>query len=394
MSILVINSGSSSIKFACIGASTGEHYFTGQISGIGTDLATYEVTFENDTQKKKTPIHDHGQAIKCVVKLIEKLDFNISAIRAIGHRVVHGGNKLIEPSLIDDTCIEQIESVSALAPLHNPANLAGIRACQRIFPDLPQVAVFDTAFHRTIPEVAHRYAINREIADKYQVRKYGFHGISHEYIAHSAANRTGKTPNTINLISCHLGNGASITAIKAGESVDTSMGLTPLAGLIMGTRSGDIDPGIMDYLGREAKLSLESLHKLLNTQSGLKGIAQESADMRTLTKLADAGHAGAQLAIDMFCYRLARYIGSYFILVAPIDCLVFTGGIGENSTLVRKNTLKRIEILGFQIDEERNNAPEDTGLISRDASTPVYVIKTNEEWQIAKSTQAVIGDRP
>jgi acetate kinase len=318
---------------------------------------------------------------------------DVSELLGIGHRVVHGGEMFHQPTLIDDTVLEGIRKMVPLAPLHNPANLAGIEITLQHAADIPQVAVFDTAFHQSIPPHAFHYALPKELYEQLQVRRYGFHGTSHYYVAKQAAKFLNKPLSSLNLIVLHLGNGASATAIQQGLSVDTSMGMTPLEGLVMGTRSGDIDPAIPYYLSQNKAMSDKEINTMLNKESGLKGLCREN-DMRAVHQKADAGDDDAQLALDIYCYRIKKYIGAYFAVLGRIDALVFTGGIGENAVYVREKTCAGLEMLGIAINPEKNRQESSA---ARDISTKgeavsVLVIPTNEELEIAMQTMACIQE--
>jgi acetate kinase len=305
--------------------------------------------------------------------------------------VVHGGEAFSESVILNEQVIASIESAADLAPLHNPANLTGIKVTRELAPDTPQIAVFDTAFHQSIPEHSYLYALPHELYKNNKVRRYGFHGTSHSYVARQAANHLGKSLDELSIISLHLGNGASAAAIKNGKCRDTSMGLTPLEGLIMGTRSGDLDPAILFYLGRETGMDMDELDKLLNKQSGLKGICGEN-DMRTITQSAAGGDNRAQLALTMFCYRIKKYIGSYMAVLGGADCIIFTGGIGENSSLVREMSCAGLHALGITIDKEKNSrgGKETFTIQTAESYVQVLVVPTNEELEIARQTLQVL----
>ncbi len=313
-------------------------------------------------------------------------------ITAIGHRVVHGGEAFHEPVIIDKTVIQAIQEHAPLAPLHNPANLIGIEACQESFSGIPQVAVFDTAFHQTIPPRAFHYAIEHELYEKYKVRRYGFHGTSHKYVAFQTAKFLGTTLDTLNLITIHLGNGSSMAAIQNGKCIDTTMGMTPLEGIVMGTRSGDIDPGILFFLAKELKMSIPDLDTLLNKKSGLKGLCGTN-DMRDVLEKRKAKDPKAILAFDLYVYRIKKYIGAYFAALGKLDAIVFTGGIGENSSDIRYGTCENLDALGISISEKKNqiNNGQTRSIHSDGGKVQVLVIPTNEELQIAKGTMNVIG---
>ena len=329
---------------------------------------------------------NHQQALQVLIETFTQQKLLQGPPLAIGHRVVHGGETFREAALIDTDTIAAIEKVSGLAPLHNPVNLVGINAMQVLFPSVPQVAVFDTAYHQTLPEKAYRYALPKHCYEDWGVRRYGFHGTSHHFMVQEAARLLGKTVESTSIISAHLGNGCSITAIQDGKSVDTSMGLTPLEGLVMGTRSGDVDPGLFDYLSGQG-VSAADVHAMLNNESGLMGLSGHTNDMRTLCELAEQGDKPARLAIDVFCFRLARYIGAMTASLTHLDAVVFTGGIGENSAEVRRETIKHLGLLGLTIDPEHNqqHGKHSGNRVSHaDSHFPILTIPTNEELVIAQ----------
>jgi len=320
--------------------------------------------------------------------------FDISDLSAVGHRVVHGGEEISKSVIISNKIIKTISQYSDLAPLHNPPNLMGIRAMRHLLPRVPQVAVFDTAFHQTIPQRAHLYAIPYELYQKYRIRKYGFHGTSHRYVAWRAARLLNKTEEETNLITCHLGNGCSITAIEGGKSIDTSMGFTPLEGLIMGTRSGDIDPAIIFYLTERQGMEINKINTLLNWRSGLLGVSGVSNDIREIQKEAERGNKRAKLALEMFGYRIKKYIGAYTAILSRLDALVFTGGIGENAVDIRREICNNLGNIGIELDDRENKeAVQKERLIStKDSKTRVFVIPTDEEAMIAYETYKVLND--
>lgn len=317
---------------------------------------------------------------------------NPGELSGIGHRVVHGGEKFKEPTRITPEVLAAIQALIPLAPLHNPANLLGIEVALESAPSVPQVAIFDTAFHQSLPPYAYRYAIPRKLYEAHQVRRYGFHGTSHRYVAKKAAEFLGRPLDSLNLISLHLGNGASAAAIQNGKCIDTSMGLTPLEGLIMGTRCGDLDPAIIFYLGRETGLSSKEVETILNKESGLKGICGAN-DMRTVGELAAGGDPEAQLAIRMYCYRIKKYIGAYHAALGPLDALIFTGGIGEHASFIRQGCCAGLAHLGLELDQEKNRGLRDgdAALESRDSRVKILVIPTNEELEIAEQTMVCLG---
>ncbi len=401
MKILVLNSGSSSLKFQLFALPALSVAASGLVEGIGEASGAARINFVDDNGGEKTherslPVPDHSQAIRIMGDMLRESGCfsDISEVEAIGHRVVHGGEKFHEPVLIDQAVIETIERLVPLAPLHNPANLTGIRVTMEHAPDTPQVAVFDTAFHQTMPEHAFMYALPYETYSKFHVRRYGFHGTSHGFVARRAADYLGSPIEELNIITLHLGNGASAAAIRGGRCIDTSMGMTPLEGLVMGTRSGDFDAAILFYLAREAGMDVDALDRMVNRQSGLKGICGEN-DMRTITEAAEKGDEKARLALEIFCYRLKKYIGSYMAALGGVDCIVFTGGIGENSAVVRMKACSGLETMGITIDQGKNagRRKEIMAIHSDDSSCAVLVVPTDEELEIARQTIKVCGIR-
>ena len=383
-SLIVINCGSSSLKFAVFSEAEETVLLKGMAERLGGNEAS--LTIERDGKSTVTPIPgaSHHAALQVAAGSMTGLN-----PRAIGHRVVHGGENFTGSALINQEVIDAVESCSNLAPLHNPANLLGIRTTLDIFPHLPQVAVFDTAFHQTLPPKAFLYAIPYGYYEKLKVRRYGFHGTSHHYVSSEAARLLGKNPQAISLITMHLGNGCSACAIRNGRSVDSTMGLTPGEGLVMGTRSGDVDPALHQFLQDQTGMSLREITTMLNSRSGLLGLSGLSNDMRTLSEAAHHGHERAKVAIEVFCYRLAKSVSGLTAALDSIDALVFTGGIGENSAWVRDLTISHLKILGVELDSEKNarHGQSDGGWISSSASRiPCLVIPTNEELMIARET--------
>ena len=401
MNILVINSGSSSIKYQIFDMPNATAITHGWIERIGEPQSHITHRWHNAPNDIREiqidePIPDHAHAFNRIATLIQDnsgLGEN-TKLTAIGHRVVHGGETFLAPSLIDQNVIDQIRQMNPLAPLHNPANLTGIEVCMTLFPHLPQVAVFDTAFHHTMPPHAYHYPVPHTWYTDHHVRRYGFHGISHAYIAKQAAAHLHHPLTSLNLITLHLGNGASATAIKAGQCIDTSMGLTPLEGLMMGTRCGNIDPAIPFYLARQTGADPATLENELNKNSGLKGICGVN-DMREAQRLADSGDPQARLAIDMYCYRIKKYIGAYYAALGHVDAIVFTAGIGENSATVRQNACDGLQALGIAIDDDKNTNVSDpvTEIQSDDASIKILVIATNEEMEIARQTMDYVNQQ-
>ena len=394
MNILVINCGSSSLKFQLINAESEKLIAKGICERIGIDGSKIAYTPAGGTKEETvTPMKDHTDAIRLVLEALtnEKTGVvkSLQEIGAVGHRIVHGGEKFAEATLITDEVIEAIAQCNDLAPLHNPANLIGIHACKALMPGTPMVAVFDTAFHQTMPDKAYMYGLPYEYYEKYKIRRYGFHGTSHSYVSRKAAEVLGKKYEDLKIIVCHLGNGASVSAVKNGKCVDTSMGLTPLEGLIMGTRSGDIDPAIMEFIAHKEGKSIDEIMNILNKKSGVLGLSGNlSSDFRDLE---DAYHAGNERAIntmETFAYRVAKYIGAYTAAMNGVDVICFTAGVGENCSFVREMICDQyLGYLGVKIDREANaKRGEDIAVSTPDSKTTVMVIPTNEELAIARET--------
>ena len=395
MNILVINCGSSSLKYQLINSETEGVLAKGLCERIGIDgMLTYQPE-GGEKEKSEIAMPTHTEAINAVLAALtnEKSGVikSLSEVGAVGHRVVHGGEKFTSSCLINDESMKAIEECNDLAPLHNPANLIGIRACQELMPGVPMVAVFDTAFHQTMPDVAYTYGIPYEYYEKYKVRRYGFHGTSHSYVSKRTAEIVGKPYDQMKIIVCHLGNGASISAVNCGKSVDTSIGLTPLEGLVMGTRSGDLDPAIIDFVGKKEGLSLDEMNEVLNKKSGMLGISGVSSDGRDLEAAAETGNKRAQLALDVFDYRVIKYIGAYAAAMNGVDAIAFTAGIGENNIKMRKDVCSSLTYLGVKLDEEKNNVRGEERIISADDSkVQVLLVPTNEELAIARETLALV----
>ena len=393
--VLVLNCGSSSLKFAVINPSNGDEIISGLAECF--NLPDARIKWKISGKKGATdlpPNSAHSEAIAYIVEeIIKKEEGLAEQFVAVGHRIVHGGEKFTHSVLVDESVLAEIEECAALAPLHNPAHALGIRAAQSAFPSLPQITVFDTAFHQTMPAKAFMYALPYDLYDKHHVRRYGMHGTSHLFVTHEAAKALNKPLEETNIISAHLGNGASVTAIKNGKCVDTSMGMTPLAGLVMGTRCGDIDPSIIGYLVTSLGYSIEKVMDLLQKESGLLGITGTSSDFRDILDGCDKGDERSILAMDMFSYRLAKYIGAYAIPLGRIDAIVFTGGIGENSHLVRTKVLELLTIFGYQMDQEKNKVTRlgKQGVITAEGTPVAMVIPTNEEWVIAQDAARIAG---
>ncbi|MFF4056999.1 acetate kinase [Streptomyces sp. NPDC001668] len=394
--VLVLNSGSSSVKYQLLDMRDSSRLAVGLVERIGEQSSRLKHTPEGGESREWTgPIADHDAALKAVAEELAKdgLGLDSPELAAIGHRVVHGGKTFTEPTVIDDAVLAEIERLIPVAPLHNPANLTGIRTARALRPDLPQVAVFDTAFHTTMPESAARYAIDVETADAHRIRRYGFHGTSHAYVSRATAELLGKSPDEVNVIVLHLGNGASASAVRGGRCVDTSMGLTPLEGLVMGTRSGDMDPAVIFHLMRVGKMSTDEIDTLLNKKSGLIGLCGDN-DMREIRRRVDEGDEQAKLAFDIYIHRLKKYIGAYYAVLGRVDAIAFTAGVGENAAPVREAAVAGLEELGLLLDPERNAVRADgPRLISRENSrVTIAVVPTDEELEIATQTYALVGD--
>ncbi|GAD80029.1 acetate/propionate family kinase [Vibrio ezurae] len=388
--VLVINSGSSSLKFAVIDSESGEALVSGLGECFGLPEATIAWKFngEKTEQAITAPDNHHQEAINRIVKLMEELSLK-ETIVAVGHRIVHGGEKFTSTVRIDDAVLAEIESISDLAPLHNPAGAKGIKAAMEAYPSLPQFAVFDTAFHQTMPKKAFTGSISHELYDEYRIRRYGFHGTSHYFVSQEAAKVIGKSVEESNFITVHLGNGASVCAIANGKSVDTSMGFTPQAGLMMGTRCGDLDPGVIEFLLKKG-WTQEKVFETLYKKSGFLGVSGLTSDARGILEAMAEGHEGATLAFQVFTYRVAKYIASYLVPLNALDAVIFTGGIGENALDIRREILENLSLLGFTEDKAGNEAARfgAAGQIGESAllGAKVLVIPTNEEFVIAKES--------
>lgn len=401
MKVLVINSGSSSIKYQLLDMEDESVLVSGLIERIGDargDLINkaFPGSDKQVITEMEHPIPDHDTGMRLAIELLcdpyKGVISNTSEIGAIGHRVVHGGEDFHEPTLIATEVIAAIEANVPLAPLHNPANLDGIRVAMELFPGVPQVAVFDTAFHQTIPAHAYMYALPHALYEKDRVRRYGFHGTSHKFVAGECARMLGKPLGALNCITVHLGNGCSMTAVENGRSVDTSLGMTPLEGLVMGTRSGDVDPAIHTFLSRNKGMNIEAIDGMLNKESGLKGLCGMN-DMRDIHAAIDAGDAQAKLALDVQTYRNRKYLGAYMAVLGRVDAIVFTAGIGENDDIVRRESLKGLENFGVKVDPAANARRSKTPfrISSDDSMVAVWVIPTNEELAIARETRAILA---
>jgi len=397
MKVLVINCGSSSLKYQLIDMDNEVTMAKGLVERIGIEgsILTHEPKGK-DKVKILEPMKDHTDAIKLVLDALvdgkHGVIKSMDEIGAVGHRVVHGGEKYSQSVLINDAVMEAIEECCKIAPLHNSPNIIGINACKALMPNTPMVAVFDTAFHQTMPDYTYMYALPYELYEKYGIRKYGFHGTSHRYVSQIAADMLGKDIKDVKLITCHLGNGASVAAIKNGKSVDTSMGFTPLEGLVMGTRCGDLDPAIVNHLQLETQMSSQEVNNILNKKSGILGISGVSSDFRDVGDAASKGNERAKLALDMFYYQVKKYVGAYAAIMGGVDAIVFTAGLGENSKDARANIVEGLEFLGVKIDNVKNDMRGKQAEISTsDSSVKVFVIPTNEELVIARDSKELVG---
>jgi acetate kinase len=398
--VLVLNCGSSSLKYQLLDMADHRRLAVGLVERIGertSRLVHTPLAAGGERREQQAPIADHDAALKAVAAELaaDGLGLDSPELAAIGHRVVHGGRRFTEPTLIDEAVLAEVERLVPLAPLHNPANLTGIATARALNPHLPQVAVFDTAFHTTMPEHAARYAIETETADAHRIRRYGFHGTSHAYVSRRTAELLGRDPSEVNVIVLHLGNGASASAVRGGRCVDTSMGLSPLEGLVMGTRSGDVDPAVVFHLARVAGMSVDEIDTLLNKRSGLVGLCGDN-DMREITRRIGEGDPAAQLAFDVYIHRLKKYLGAYHAVLGRLDAVAFTAGVGENAANVREAALAGLEPLGLAVDPERNAVRGDGArLISPDGSrVAVAVVPTDEELEIAQQVYTLVGGRP
>ncbi len=397
MNILVINCGSSSLKYQLINSDTEDVLAKGLVERIGIDGARLNHTPKGgDKVVIEEDIPDHNKAVKMVTDALTNEKYGVvkslDEIDAIGHRVVHGGEKFNKAVIINDSVLKDIESLNDLAPLHNPANLIGINSCITNMPGKPNVAVFDTAFHQTMPEKAFMYGLPYEYYEKYKVRRYGFHGTSHDFVSAHAAEMIGRDRKDLKIIVCHLGNGASVSAVMNGKCVDTSMGLTPLEGLIMGTRSGDLDPAILSFIGEKEGLSATEVNNVLNKKSGVLGLSNNtSGDFRDLAEAEEAGNKYAKLALDTYCYRVAKYIGSYIMAMQGVDIIALTAGIGENNYRVRRGICDYLKYLGVEVDDEKLKIRGEDLIVSTDDSRiKVMIVPTNEELAIARQTLELV----
>ena len=393
MNVLVINAGSSSLKYQLFDMKTNEVRAKGLCERIGID-GKYKHEANGKKVTGDTPMATHADAIRHLTKMLLDEEYGViksmSEIDAVGHRVLHGGQKFSQSVRVNDKVIEAIKECIPLGPLHNPANLMGINACEEVMPGVPQVAVFDTAFHQTMPEKAYMYAVPYEYYEKYGVRRYGFHGTSHRYVSTQVAKVLGKDAKDLKIITCHLGNGSSLAAVMGGECVDTTMGLTPLEGMPMGTRSGVIDPAIVGFIAENENMTASEVVTMLNKKSGVLGISGVSSDFRDLEEAANNGNHRAQLALDMFTYSVKKFIGSYVAAMNGVDAIVFTAGVGENSDTVRKAICDGMDYLGIKIDDAKNSVRGTVDITAADSKVKVLVIPTNEELVIATDTMELV----
>ena len=398
MKTLVINCGSSSLKYQLIDMERENSLVQGLVERIGIEGSILTQKVEGkDKYIIKESMPNHKAAIKLVLEALVNKDYGViksmDEIAAVGHRVVHGGEKYSHSVIIDDTVLDSIRDCISLAPLHNPPNIIGIEACMELMPNTPMVAVFDTAFHQTMPKEAYICPLPYELYEKYGIRKYGFHGTSHKYVSQKVADAMGKDIKDLKIITCHLGNGCSLAAVKGGKSIDTSMGFTPLAGVMMGTRSGSIDPSVISFLSEQHGYKISDIDELLNKKSGVLGISGVSSDFRDVIEAANKGNERAKLALDIFHYKVRAQIAAYAGIMGGVDVIVFTAGIGENSSLTRKECLNGLEFLGFNIDDEKNAVRGEIQEIStKDSKVKVYEIPTNEELMIARDTVKLINN--
>jgi len=391
--VLVINSGSSSIKYQLIDPDSAESLASGLVERIGEEKATISHTYAGEKNQFTEPVPDHGAGLRRVLQICDEVgpDLASAGVVAVGHRVVQGGAYFASATVVDDDVLERIVELIPLAPLHNPANVRGIEVARELLPDVPHVAVFDTAFFRGLPKAASTYALDREVARKLSIRRYGFHGTSHQFVSRAVADMLGRTD--LKQIVLHLGNGASASAVVGGHAVDTSMGLTPLEGLVMGTRSGDLDPAVVFHMRRVGGYDIDKIDDLLNKRSGMKGLCGDN-DMREVHAMANAGDPEAQLALDVYAHRLRKYIGAYAAVMGGLDAVTFTAGVGENDSEVRAAACRGLEFLGIHLDAERNAVrSRDARIISADGSpVTVLVVPTNEELAIARQCVGLLAD--
>ena len=388
--VLLLNCGSSSIKYQVIDADSEAVVASGIIQRIGEESGSLDHKLDGEMVHVDRGFPNHARALTYLVRVFNAHGPDLDTIKAVGHRTVHGGDKFRAPVVIDDQVIEDLREISPLAPLHNPPGIAGIEAAREALPDVPHVAIFDTAFFASLPPEAYTYAVPSDLAKNHHVRKYGFHGTSHQYVSTEVSKLLGR--DDLKQIVCHLGNGASVSAVRGGVAVEASMGLTPLAGLVMGTRSGDVDPGLHAFLGRELGMSLGEVDNLLNKKSGMLGLSGVT-DFRDLRELIDEGDEAAALALDVYCHRLLSYIGSYIAVLGGVDAITFTAGVGENDPVVRAKIVNRLGFIGATLDEAANDvrSGQARAISTADSKVAVLVVPTNEELAMARETKAAIG---
>ena len=391
--VLVLNAGSSSLKYSLVEADTGDTHASGLVERIGTGEGTLTHHSPGGDHVAPVQVADHEDAIRAALRAFDKHGpaLESAGLSAVGHRVVHGGTRFSRPVVVDDETLDEVKRLVPLAPLHNAANVEGLEVARRLFPDLPQVAVFDTAFHQTLEPHVYTYAVPLAWRDDHGVRRYGFHGTSCAFVSRAAAALLARPLEEVNLIVLHLGNGASATAVAGGRSVETSMGLTPLEGLVMGSRSGDLDPAVLGHLHRQLGWSAERVDRALNQDSGLKGLTGDN-DLRAVEELVGAGDPGARLALDVYCHRIRKYVGAYYAVLGSVDAVVFTAGVGENSVLVRETSMSGLSRLGIEVDAARNRAVRGVPVVisPEDGEVAVLVVPTNEEWEIARQVMDVV----
>lgn len=391
--VLVLNSGSSSLKYSLVEPDSGRSVFDGIVERIGEDASTAKLRLGDTKIEREGRVADHEAALRLAFDLVAEAGESLSnlGLVAVGHRVVHGGPNLYRPTVVDEKLVDELRELAPLAPLHNPPAVLGIEVARKVLPELPHVAVFDTAFFHDLPAAAANYAIDRELAEKWRIRRYGFHGTSHDFVSRQAAEFLGAPVESLNQIVLHLGNGASASAIAAGKPIDTSMGLTPMEGLVMGTRCGDIDPGVISYLWRTAGMGLDEIETMLNRRSGLFGLSGDG-DLRAVQQRIESGDKIAQQAYEVYIHRLRKYVGAYVALLGQVDVISFTAGVGENAAAVRRDALSGLTRLGIEVDEHLNDSPARGArrISAEKSSTTVLVIPTDEELAIARASMTAV----
>ncbi len=394
--VLVINCGSSSLKYQLLEMQEERLLAKGLIERIGLEMGRHTYApAGGEKHQAELPVPDHARAIELVIAALTDADRGVvrsmDEINAVGHRVVHAGEKYAGSVIITEDVVAALEECIPLAPLHNPPNIVGIKAAQQVLPGVTQVGVFDTAFHQTMPDSAYVYPLPYDYYKRFGVRRYGFHGTSHRYVTLRAAELLGRAPNTCNFITCHLGNGASVCAVRNGRSVDTSMGFTPLEGLVMGTRCGDIDPAIVGFLAKKLEVSLDDIDRILNKESGIYGITGISSDLRDVEREYAAGNERARLGLEVYCYHIRKYIGAYAVALGHVDAIIFTAGVGENGSMIRQWACRGLEIMGAELDPFENGVRHDEAIISKPTSrVKIMVVPTNEELMIARDTRDLV----